>query len=140
RFAGVPVVNALTDAHHPCQLLADLMTVRERFGEEALARGKVEVAWIGDGNNMANSWIEAATLLGFHLRVACPEGYDPDAALVAAAGDKVKIVRSPEAAAEGAQVVNTDVWASMGQEAEAEARKKRFAGFIVSAALMKKAD
>src|SRR5512145_874783 len=139
RFADVPVVNALTDASHPCQVLADLLTITERFGADALSRGGLSIAWIGDGNNMANSWLEACALLGFDLRVACPEGYDPDPALVARCAGKARIVRKPAEAAEGAHVVNTDVWASMGQEAEAAERQKRFEGFIVDEVLMKRA-
>jgi ornithine carbamoyltransferase len=138
--ATVPVVNALTDASHPCQLLADLLTVAERFGTDALTRGDLEVAWVGDGNNMANSWVEAATVLGFRLRIACPAGYDPDPALLARAGARVRVVRTPREAAQGALVVNTDVWASMGQEAEAAERQRRFAGFIVDRALLAAAD
>jgi ornithine carbamoyltransferase len=138
--ADVPVVNALTDASHPCQLLADLLTVTERFGADALRRAQFEVAWIGDGNNMANSWLEACCVLGFPLRLACPEGYDPDPALLARAGAKARVVRTPREAARGAHVVNTDVWASMGQEAEAAERQRRFAGFIVDRALMSMAD
>jgi ornithine carbamoyltransferase len=138
-WADIPVVNALTDSCHPCQLLADLLTVAERFGLEALQRGDLEIAWVGDGNNMANSWLEAATLLGFKLRLACPAGYDPDPALLARAGAHAKLVRSPREAVEGAHVVNTDVWASMGQEAEAEKRRKDFAGFLVSRDLMRAA-
>jgi ornithine carbamoyltransferase len=133
------VVNALTDSCHPCQLLADLLTVSERFGLEALQRGNLEIAWVGDGNNMANSWLEAASLLGFKLRLACPAGYDPDPALLARAGSHATLVRSPREAVEGAHVVNTDVWASMGQEAEAEKRRKDFAGFLVSRELMRAA-
>jgi ornithine carbamoyltransferase len=139
HFADVPVVNALTDSSHPCQLLADLLTVTERFGADALSKGGLQVAWIGDGNNMANSWLEACILLGFELRIACPAGYDPDPALLARAGAKAKVVRSPAEAAQGAHVVNTDVWASMGQETEAEERRRRFAGFIVDEPLMAKA-
>jgi ornithine carbamoyltransferase len=139
RYADIPVVNALTDSSHPCQVLADLLTVTERFGADALSRGGLSIAWIGDGNNMANSWLEACVLLGFDLRIACPEGYDPDPALVARCGGKARVVRRPAEAAEGAHVVNTDVWASMGQEAEALERQKRFEGFIVDEALMKRA-
>jgi ornithine carbamoyltransferase len=139
RCADVPVVNALTDSSHPCQILADLLTVTERFGADALAKGGLSVAWIGDGNNMANSWIEACALLGFDLRLACPEGYDPDPALLAKTGGRARVVRSPAEAAHGAHVVNTDVWASMGQEAEAEARRRRFTGFIVDDALLGRA-
>jgi ornithine carbamoyltransferase len=136
HWATVPVVNALTDASHPCQLLADLLTVRERFGPDAVSRGEIDVAWVGDGNNMANSWIEASILLGFRLRIACPVGYDPDAALIARANGKVHVVRSPREAVEGATVVNTDVWASMGQEDEAAQRLRHFEGYIVDRELM----
>ncbi len=139
RYADVPVVNALTDASHPCQVLADLLTITERFGADALSKPGLVVAWIGDGNNMANSWLEACALLGFELRLACPPGYDPDAALLARAGAKARVVRSPAEAAAGAHVVNTDVWASMGQESETEERRRRFDGFIVDEALMRRA-
>jgi ornithine carbamoyltransferase len=139
-YATVPVVNALTDASHPCQVLADLLTIAERFGPDALRRGDLQVAWIGDGNNMANSWLEACLQLGFSLRLACPAGYDPDGALLERAGKRARLVRSPREAAQGAHVVNTDVWASMGQEAEAIERRKHFAGFIVDAALLGEAD
>ena len=138
--ATVPVVNALTDASHPCQLLADLLTVSERFGVDALRRGDFEVAWVGDGNNMANSWLEAVAVLGFHLRLACPAGYDPDPALLARAGAKARVLREPREAVRGAHVVNTDVWASMGQEAEAEERRRRFTGYIVDRSLLAAAD
>jgi ornithine carbamoyltransferase len=133
------VVNALTDASHPCQLLADLLTVRERFGPDAVSRGEIDVAWVGDGNNMANSWIEAAIVLGFRLRIACPAGYDPDPDLVARAKGKVHVLRSPREAVEGATVVNTDVWASMGQEAEATQRLRHFQGYLVDRELMSRA-
>jgi ornithine carbamoyltransferase len=138
--ATVPVVNALTDASHPCQLLADLLTIAERFGVDALRRADLEVTWVGDGNNMANSWLEAACVLGFKLRLACPEGYDPDPALVARAGGRARVVRDPREAARGAHVLNTDVWASMGQEEEAEERRRRFQGFQLDAALVAAAD
>ena len=140
RWADVPVVNALTDASHPCQLLADLLTVAERFGADALSRGDFPVAWIGDGNNMANSWLEACAVLGFPLRLACPTGFDPDPRLLARAGGRARVVRSPREAAEGALVVNTDVWASMGKEAEQAARALAFRGFIVDPALLGAAD
>ncbi len=137
RYADVPVVNALTDASHPCQVLADLLTVTERFGADALARGAgLRVAWVGDGNNMANGWLEACVLLGFDLVLACPEGYDPDPALIARAAGRARVVRAPAEAVEGAHVVNTDVWASMGQEAEAEVRRRKFAGYAVDEALL----
>jgi ornithine carbamoyltransferase len=136
RHADVPVVNALTDSSHPCQVLADLLTISERFGHDAVARGGVEVAWVGDGNNMANSWLEACAVLGFGLRLACPEGYDPDPRLLARAGAKARLLRSPRQAVAGASVVNTDVWASMGQEAEAEQRRRAFQGYLVDRALL----
>jgi ornithine carbamoyltransferase len=139
RLAEVPVVNALTDASHPCQVVADLLTVAERFGLDALQRGGLRVAWIGDGNNMANSWLEACSLLGFELAVACPEGYDPDAGLLARCAGKARLVRSPAEAAAGAHVLNTDVWASMGQEAEQAKRLRDFAGFIIDDALVARA-
>ena len=140
RWADVPVINALTDSSHPCQVLADLLTVGERFGADALGRGEIPVAWIGDGNNMANSWIEACAVLGFPLRLACPAGYDPDPQLLARAGGKARLLRSPADAVKGALVVNTDVWASMGQEGEQAARSRAFQGFTVDRPLLARAD
>ncbi|HLF97073.1 MAG TPA: ornithine carbamoyltransferase [Methylococcaceae bacterium] len=131
----VPVINGLTDLLHPCQLLADLQTFFEHRGDIA---GKT-VAWIGDGNNMCNSFIEAAIVLDFTLNIACPEGYDPDAALLAQAGGRVRVERDPAAAAAGAHLVATDVWASMGQEEEQEQRCQAFACFQVDAPLMARA-
>jgi ornithine carbamoyltransferase len=139
RFAGVPVVNALTDASHPCQVLADLLTVAERFGADALGQAGLKVAWIGDGNNMANSWLEACSLLDFELALACPAGYDPDPELLACCGGRARLVRSPAEAVAGAHAVNTDVWASMGQEAEQAKRVRDFAGFIVDEPLLARA-
>ena len=139
RHSSVPVINGLTDLVHPCQILADLQTIREEFGTELRDR---TVAWIGDGNNMANSWINAAARLGFALRLACPEGYDPDPEILARAvenGD-VRLTRDPEEAVEGADVVTTDVWASMGQEEEAAQRTEAFRGFAVDEALMGRAN
>ena len=139
QYAGVPVINGLTDLSHPCQVLADLLTVQQRFGD---LRGRT-VAWIGDGNNMANSWIEGAALLGFSLRLGCPEGYDPDPAFLSAARDAgadVRLLRDPAEAASGAHVVTTDVWASMGQEEEQAVRARAFAGYQVNAALMSHAS
>jgi ornithine carbamoyltransferase len=132
----VPVINALTDMYHPCQLLADVQTYVEHRGSIA---GKT-VAWIGDGNNMCHSYINAARQFGFKLKAACPEGYDPDKGVLEAAGDCVEIVRDPKAAAEGADLVTTDVWASMGQEEEQKIREKAFAGFMVDDALMAHAN
>jgi len=135
KYSSVPVINGLTDLLHPCQVLADLLTVRQHHGS---LDGTV-VAWIGDGNNMANSWINAAYSLGFELRLACPQGYDPDASLLkrAQGAAKVTLVRDPKEAAKGATVVTTDVWASMGQEEEQSVRAKAFAGYVVDASLMK---
>jgi ornithine carbamoyltransferase len=137
QYSRVPVINGLTDLLHPCQVLADLLTMRQQLGTY---EGK-KVAWIGDGNNMANSWINAAYRLGFELTLACPEGYDPDPAILArgVAEGNVTLVRDPNEAAEGAHVVNTDVWASMGQEQEQEEREKAFVGFTVTGAVMKRA-
>ena len=135
KYAAVPVINGLTDQHHPCQILADLLTMEQHLGGYA---GK-KVAWIGDGNNMANSWLDAAGLLGFELRLACPEGYEPDHDVYEKARQLTKtlITVEPEEAAAGADVVTTDVWASMGQEGEAEERKLAFRGYVVDQALMK---
>ena len=137
RHATVPVINGLTDWLHPCQVMADVLTMRQHLGTY---EGK-RVAWIGDGNNMANSWINAAWRFGFDLALACPEGYDPDMALVERARQtaNVTVVRDPREAAEGAHVVNTDVWASMGQEEEQEVRARAFAGYLVDDALMARA-
>jgi ornithine carbamoyltransferase len=138
KYADVPVINGLTDLLHPCQVLADLLTVRMEFGSVT----DKKYAWIGDGNNMANSWINAAYRFGFDLDLACPEGYEPADHLLARAQKvaKVRVVRDPMEAARGAQVVNTDVWASMGQEQEQKERERAFSGFTVSPKLMKQAD
>jgi len=138
KFSTIPVINGLTDLSHPCQVLADLFTVKEALGSW---EGK-RIAWIGDGNNMANSWLEAAQVLGFELRLACPEGFEPNQAKLEAAKARTKVLvtESPEEAVAGAHVVNTDVWASMGQEGEAESRKNAFRGYTVDKALMKQAD
>ncbi len=135
RDASVPVINGLTDLLHPCQVLADILTVRQQLGG---IDGR-KVAWIGDGNNMANSWINAAYVLGFDLALACPEGYDPDSAILARARTRasIELVRDPREAARGASVVTTDVWASMGQEEEQAQRAAAFRGFVVDSALMK---
>ena len=136
RHATIPVVNGLTDTHHPCQVLSDLMTMQERFGDLT----GLKVAWVGDGNNMANSWITAAMHLDFPLYLACPAGYEPDAALLAQArkeGARVYLGQDPKEAVAGALVINTDVWASMGQEDEAAARRKFFEPYQVNSDLMK---
>ena len=135
KHATIPVINGLTDLTHPCQVLADVFTIKEHLGDW---EGK-RVAWIGDGNNMANAWLEAAAVLGFELRLACPEGFEPNRAKFEAAKQKadVTVTEVPEEAVEGAHVVNTYVWASMGQEGEAEARRNAFKGYTVDADLMK---
>ena len=138
KFSSIPVINGLTDLHHPCQILADIFTMQEQLGG---FEGK-RVAWIGDGNNMANSWLDAAALLGFELRLACPEGFEPNREIYerAAKLTKTLITEEPDEAVAGADVVTTDVWASMGQEGEAEKRKQAFRGYLVDEALMKQAN
>jgi len=139
RHASVPVINGLTDWLHPCQILADLFTLREH----RVDLDRAIVAYIGDGNNVANSWIEAARLFGLEARIACPEGYDPDPELVAKVSrsgpGRVRIVRSPMEAAKGADVLYTDVWASMGQEAEREKRLPIFRTFQINRSLLREA-
>lgn len=136
QYSSVPVINALTDMYHPCQLLADMQCYQENRGS---IEGKT-VAWIGDGNNMCHSYINAARQWGFKLKIACPEGYDPDAAIFAAAGDQVEIIRDPMTASIDADMVVTDVWTSMGQEEEQLRREKAFTGYIVDDKLMAQAD
>jgi ornithine carbamoyltransferase len=137
-FATVPIINGLTDLLHPCQVMADVMTMQENFGEDLRPR---KVAWVGDGNNMANSWVNAAFRFGFELRLACPEGYRPDAKTLERARGAANIVLTgdPAEAIAGADVVNTDVWTSMGQEAETQARIEAFRGYQVDAKLMARA-
>lgn len=139
RSATIPVINGLTDLLHPCQVLADVMTMVEEFGDDGLEDRTV--AWVGDGNNMANSWLNAAYRLGFSLRLACPEGYDPDPGILerASGAAEVLLTRNVGEAVEGAHVVTTDVWASMGQEEEAEARTAAFRGFQVNEERMEEA-
>jgi len=135
----VPVLNALSDSGHPMQILADLQTVRSWHGK----LDGLRYAWVGDGNNMANSWLEAAGLLQLELTVACPEGYDPDPeqlALAKSRGGKVKVVRNPREAVDGADVVSTDVFTSMGQEEEAAKRLAAFRGFTVTRELLGRAS
>ncbi len=139
RFAAysrVPVINGLTDLLHPCQLLADMQTYFEHRGDIA---GKT-VAWIGDGNNMCHSYINAARRLDFNLNIACPVGYEPDGQVLDPAGDRCRIINDPTAASEGADLVVTDVWASMGQEQEQLKREKAFSGYQVDDDLMSVAD
>ena len=138
EHGSVPVINGLTDLLHPCQVMADVMTMQEVFGKKLEGR---KVAWIGDGNNMANSWLNAAYRLGLEVRIACPEGYDPDGGIFQRAKESstVRITRDPAEAADGADVVTTDVWASMGQEEEAQERMRAFEGFQVNAGVMEAA-
>jgi len=134
-YAAVPVINGLTDKFHPCQIMADIFTVMEHKGGYA----GFKYAWVGDGNNMANTWIEAAAIFGFELRLACPKGYEPDAGVLAWArgkGAQLLLTTDPREAVAGADVVNTDVWASMGQEAEQKEREKAFAGYCLDEALV----
>jgi ornithine carbamoyltransferase len=143
KWATVPVINGLSDQHHPCQVATDLFTVREHFG----AIDGLRYAWIGDGNNMANSWLEAAGMFGLDLALACPDGFAPDPALVAAARDaqarlgkgSITLTTEPGEAVVGAHVVSTDVWASMGQEDDAARRRAAFAGYCVDPALVSRA-
>ncbi|GEM88819.1 ornithine carbamoyltransferase [Oceanithermus desulfurans] len=133
EFAGVPVINALSDAHHPLQALADLMTLKENFGRLA----GVRLAYVGDGNNVLTSLLEAAALAGLEVVVSTPEGYEPDAGLLERA--QARFVRDPYQAVQGVDAVYTDVWTSMGQEAEAEQRLRDFGGYTVTPELMEAA-
>jgi ornithine carbamoyltransferase len=139
RYGSVPIINGLTDLLHPCQIMADLLTIRESVSEDLAS---LSVAWVGDGNNMANSWLNAAYRLGFELRLAVPRGYEPDAAILerARGTGRVLVTHDPREAVAGADVVNTDVWASMGQEEESAERERAFAGFRVDEALMETAS
>jgi len=133
--SSVPVINALTDGYHPCQLLADIQAYEE-------ARGSIQgksIAWVGDGNNMCNSYINAAAQWDFELRIACPEGFEPDAGLLAQHADRILLTRSPSEAVRGTNAVVTDTWASMGQEDEKDNRNQAFEGFQVDDELMSQA-
>lgn len=134
-FSRVPVINGLTDRFHPLQLLADMQTYEEHRGEIQSRT----VVWVGDGNNMCHSYMNAARQFDFRLRIACPEGYDPEYSLIESSGGRCEICRDPMEAAENADLVVTDVWASMGQEEEQERRKRDFAGYQVNDALMARA-
>jgi ornithine carbamoyltransferase len=139
RYSAIPVINALTDLHHPCQVLSDLMTVIENKGNLE----RQHIAWVGDGNNMANSWIQAAGRFGFRLTLACPAGYEPDAEILAAARQggtgTIELTTDPVVAVKDADVVNCDVWASMGQESEQEERLQIFQPYQVNKALLARA-
>ena len=137
EYGNIPVVNALTDEYHPCQIMADVLTMYERTPNLE----ELKVAWVGDGNNMAHSFINGAVTFGYELVIACPKGYDPDQAILDKAidlGAKVSVTRDPAVAVAGAHYINTDVWASMGQEEEQKKREAAFAGFEVDDALMAK--
>ncbi|MBO8143129.1 MAG: ornithine carbamoyltransferase [Thermodesulfobacterium sp.] len=140
RYSSIPVINGLSDRFHPCQVLSDIMTVMEK-GKD-LYRDKI--VWIGDGNNVAQSWIEAASLLGFKLTLSCPEGFEPEKELVETAkkkyGAQIEIVHSPEEAIKDAEVINTDVWVSMGQEEETQKRSLAFKNFQVNSKLLQMAS
>ncbi len=134
-YSQVPVINGLTDLHHPCQVLADVLTMVEKKGKY----NGVKVSWIGDGNNMANSWIDAAGRLGFELSLACPEGYFPDPSVLARAkalNPGIRLTQNVDEAAAGADVLNTDVWASMGQEEEKDKRAKAFKGYQINSRVL----
>ena len=139
RHADIPVINGLTDLMHPCQIVSDLFTIVEKKGTCA----GLKIAYVGDGNNVANSWIDAAAKLPFKLALACPKGYDPDARILERGRKKalkgVSLHRDPVQAVKGADVIYTDVWASMGQEAEQEARAKVFEGYQVNRKLVQHA-
>lgn len=139
KYASVPVINGLTDLLHPCQIVGDMLTILEQRG----SFDDLVVAYIGDGNNVANSWINMASKIPFTFRIACPEGYEPNAEIVARARranvGRIEIVRDPAVAAQGADILYTDVWASMGQEAEAEERKNVFKNYLIDGRLMAKA-
>jgi len=140
RHAAIPIINGLTDQHHPCQVLADLLTIQEK---RQRLHG-LKISYVGDGNNMANSWLEGAAKLGLHLTLACPSGYEPDSetcqeALKEAAksGAKIEVTHEPQKAAAGADVLYTDVWASMGQEQEHQKRLSAFQGFQLNQSLLR---
>jgi ornithine carbamoyltransferase len=139
RCAEIPVINGLTDLYHPCQVLGDIMTVREKKGEIQPLR----VTWVGDGNNVAHSWINAAAQMRFKLVLACPPGYEPEQDILRRAqelaGDRVHLVHDPVAAVAGADVINTDVWTSMGQDEERQQRLAAFRGYQINGDLVSKA-
>lgn len=139
RYASIPVINGLTDLLHPCQILSDLFTIKEKKG----SYDNIKITYIGDGNNVANTWIEAAARLPIKLALACPEGYDPDKKIMAKckkeAKERIVICRDPLEAARNADILYTDVWTSMGQESQREERKKIFKGYQINKVLLKEA-
>ena len=136
KYSDIPVINALSDLYHPCQVLSDMVTVKEKKG----SLNGIKIAWIGDGNNVAHSWIMAAQVLGFELALACPKGYKPLPQIMDGSSDNIRVVDDPEEAAKGAAVINTDVWASMGQEDEEEQRLADFKAYQVDTKLVKLAE
>jgi ornithine carbamoyltransferase len=136
EWSSIPVINALTDLYHPCQVLSDIMTIDEKLGN----LDNLMVAWIGDGNNVANSWINAANILKFNLTMACPERYLPNPDILANISSNVKLVSTPQEAATNANVIYTDVWASMGKEDESKQRIEDFNGWQVNQSLIDLAD
>ena len=139
EYGSIPVINALTDEYHPCQIMSDLLTMYERTPDFS----DLVVAWVGDGNNMAHSWINAAVYFPFQLNIAVPKGYEPQREILERAsqmGAKVWITHDPREAVAGAHYINTDVWASMGQEEEQKKREKAFAGFEVNSEMLALAD
>ena len=139
QYSSVPVINALTDLHHPCQILSDIMTVIEKKGPIE----NLKIAWVGDGNNVANSWIQAAELLGFELILACPDGYGPNPEILQKGRNNavkpIILVNNPEQAVAEADAINVDVWTSMGQEGQEDVRHAAFRGYQINAALLAKA-
>lgn len=139
RYSSVPIINALTDLHHPCQILSDIMTVFETKNDPE----NLKIVWLGDGNNMANSWIEAASVMGFSLTLACPQGYGPDEKVLAESRQRaarpIVLLEDPVEAIHGADVVNVDVWASMGQEEELDERVRIFQPYQLNSGLLRQA-
>ena len=139
RYSAVPVINALTDLYHPCQILSDIMTVYETKNDPE----NLKIVWLGDGNNMANSWIEAASIMGFGFTLACPAGYGPNEEVLAASRERARkpitLLEDPVEAITDADVVNVDVWASMGQEGEADQRLKVFQPYQLNSSLLRHA-
>lgn len=133
RWADIPIINALTDRYHPCQVLSDLMTIKEKRGD----LNNLKVAWIGDGNNVAQSWINASHIMGFEMALSCPPNYHPLPEVLEDVGHNIRMIDDPEEAAKDADVINTDVWASMGQEDEKRNRMRDFEGFQVNQSLVK---
>lgn len=132
QWARIPIINALTDLYHPCQVLSDLMTIKEKRGD----LDNLKVAWIGDGNNVAHSWINAARIMGFEMVLACPPNYHPLPEVMDGTGPNIRLVEDPGEAAKDANVINTDVWTSMGQEGEKDQRLLDFKGFQVHQSLV----